>query len=267
MKIINRQPEATANISSARDTAGKELLQLIAMAALVVLAGLGGIHFGVEFIVSRISFETEADLFGSAAARFDEEMAAEPIQDAYRESMARTADILEAFRRHPEVPPLPYRLVLMENESPNAFAFPGGTIGVTTGLLEALDADMETAFVIGHEMGHFAHRDHLKGVGRALGSGVLLAILFGGGMENIGQALDLAVQRTYSQSREMAADRYGLRLVHDVYGKTGGVDRLFRLLKETGELPAWAYMLATHPAPEKRIKALAAYADRLAERP
>jgi Zn-dependent protease with chaperone function len=250
MKIINRQPHKTADVSSARGASIHEFwkLTLSAIVLLVVLYFLIGV--AVDQIVARVSYETEARIFQA----FQPEQS-EPSSEEERQRLAQARTILKKFRADPKVPPLPYSLILVENEMPNAFAFPGGTIGITTGLLEVLTEEIEISFVIGHELGHFYNRDHLQGLGRAVGFGLVTAILFdmGSGAESFGNIVNFVFQRSYSQEREIEADRFGLELVYGAYGKVEGTDQLFRLLLEEKDFPQWAYMFATHPSPKERI--------------
>ena len=48
---------------------------------------------------------------------------------------------------------------------------------VSTGLLEQTASENELAFVVGHEIGHFRNRDHLRGLGRGVAFGLVLAAL------------------------------------------------------------------------------------------
>jgi len=260
MKIVNRQPLATADISSARGTTAKELGQLVLTAAVVLVAAYFVIGLLVDLAVAHISFETESKIF----AHF-QPPAEVPENAALQRKIDRAAAILAKLRRADTVPPMPYRLVVIDHETPNAFAFPGGTVGLTTGLLDALDEEIEVAFVLGHELGHFHGRDHLQGLGRAVGFRIILAAVFGSGSgaASFGDLAEMVLQRGYSQKTEKAADRFALSLVSAVYGKTEGVDRLFQLLRQTDRLPKWAYMFATHPSPEARIEALKAQAATL----
>lgn len=259
MRIVNRQPEQTADISGARGTAFAELRRLLLFVAALAVAAYLLVGLLTDLAVSRISVQAEARLFGHLSF-LPEAGAADDSR------LERPRRLLDALVRCPEVPALPYRLVLIDDATPNAFAFPGGTIGLTSGLLDALDEDIALAFVLGHELGHFRHRDHLRGVGRALGFGTACALLFGGGSgaEALGSAMHLALQRGYSRGQEVAADRFGVLLVHRVHGRTDGVDQLFKILgQEETNLPGWAYMLSTHPAPGERIRDLAEYAAEL----
>jgi Zn-dependent protease with chaperone function len=96
---------------------------------------------------------------------------------------------------------------------PNAFALPGGTILVTTGMIDMCDSEAELASVIAHEMGHhkLGHplaRIQYERVARKLG-GPLLADL-----STLGYML---YSRGYSARDEEEADRQGL-------GMAAGVD-------------------------------------------
>lgn len=262
MKVVNRQPIETADASSARGTAGKELRNLVLSAVVLMIVLFFAVGWTVDAIVERISFETEAKIF----KHFTVPPAKE--QDAPKQAHVEKAGaILDTLIGDPSVPPLPYRLVIIEQEKPNAFAFPGGTIGVTTGLMEALEEDLAVAFVLGHELGHFYNRDHLQGMGRSIGFRIVMAALLGAGSESFGNMIEFVFQRGYSQDSEKAADRFGLELVYSAFGKMEGVERLFQIIMDEHKTPEWAYMFATHPSPAQRIEDLKAYADVLRSQP
>ncbi len=262
MKIVHRQPEKTADVSSARGTAGIELRNLVVSAVVLLVFLFFAVGWMVDFAVARISFETEAKIF--------KHMTLPPGKTQDKPDAAhveKAESILAALQGDPAVPPLPYRLIVINQPTPNAFAFPGGTIGVTTGLMEALEEDLAVAFVLGHELGHYYNRDHLQGLGRAIGFRIVLAILFGAGSDSFGTMIENVFQRGYSQDSEKAADRFGLELVFRTYGKMEGVDRLFQIIQDERKTPEWAYMFSTHPSPAKRIENLKAYSEVLRRTP
>ncbi len=260
MKISYRQPRGTADISSARGTAFTELWKLI-LSAVFLLVGLYFLWgVAVDRVVAGISFQAEAKLFKHLMPN-QPEITDKPALERFN----RTQAILEKLQSSEKVPGLPYKLVLVEQRAPNAFAVPGGSIGVTTGLLRVLTEEIEIAFVIGHELGHFRNRDHLQGLGRAAGYSLMMAVLFdiGSGSESFGDIISFVLERSYSQEREKKADRFGLELVYEMYGRVQGTDRLFNLLLDDPALPDWAYMFAAHPSPRDRILALKSYGDEL----
>lgn len=258
MRIVNRVPDATADVSSGSGTAWLEVRNLVLLATLLAVAMYLSIGYLVDFAVTRTSFGVEARLFGGfSLPQADGEQGDEPLQ--------RARSVLNRLTSAPGTPPLPFRLVLMQRPEPNAFAFPGGCIGVTEGLVTQLTDDIELAFVLGHELGHFQHRDHLRGLGRAIGTGVTFSALFGGpaGDNTLTRVLQFVLRRNYSRRQEAAADRFAVELVFRTFGKTNGIERLFEILEGSADVPAWAYMFATHPAPGDRIRELRAYAEQL----
>ena len=257
MKLVNRELRESSDASAARGTAFKELRRLLVYAAILALVVYVIIATVVDLVVARISYETEAKLFQSA--RLEKWIPEEKSNPRLVEAQS----ILDQLGTSPEVPPLPYRLILLENECPNAFAFPGGMIGITSGLLDLLTEEIEFAFVLGHELGHFYHRDHLRGIGRAVGVGITFAIIFGGqmGSDSLGDSVQYVLDRRYSRAQEDAADDFGIALVYHTYGRTEGVDRLFQILEESDSMPSWAYMFSTHPDPSDRIRNLKNFVD------
>ena len=55
-----------------------------------------------------------------------------------------------------------YRILIIKNEDPNAYAVAGGNIYVTTGLIEMIEDDSELDFIIGHEIAHIERRHSLR---------------------------------------------------------------------------------------------------------
>ena len=150
-----------------------------------------------------------------------------------------------------------FRVFLAETDEVNALALPGGNIVVFSGLLKQLESENELAMILTHELGHFAHRDHLRGLGRGLGLAVATVLFLGedNSASNLISNALLTFQVRYSQTQESAADQFGLDLLVQRYGHAGGSSDFFARMAETAgsSLP---YLLASHPHPQKRIDAL-----------
>lgn len=157
---------------------------------------------------------------------------------------------------------LPLRAEIVCADMPNAFAVPGGTILVTSGLLRVTRSENGLAFVLGHEIGHFVHRDHLRGLGRslliALGAslmGVDAGILGTPGI--VGSLLD----QRFSQSDEASADRFALDLIIALYGHAWGAEELFQHLSSTeseGE-KLFSRFAGQHPPTQDRLDTVRAH--------
>lgn len=252
MKYIHRDLGESAENSSGGGREGliREILTLaiLTVTSLVVLYLTAG--WITDLVVSRITPQQEARLFAS----FMDPTLNEEVPDDLSEPWQRALQILDKLSEYSGVVELDYRLGYSSETRPNAYAVPGGLILLTHGLLENLDDDIAIAFVIAHELGHFAGRDHLKSMGRGVGFGLSLALLTGGSTDGLLDSTAQLMMMNYSRSAESAADRFAVACLTDIYGETDGAERLFELLDAKGKIPDWAYMFMTHPANAERIR-------------
>ena len=115
-----------------------------------------------------------------------------------------------------------WEVTVFRDESANAFALPGGKIGVNTGLLEVARSQDQLAAVIGHEVAHVLAQHHNARVSAAYATEVGLGLvesLASGGSES-GQLMGLlglgaryGVLMPYNRSQEREADLVGLDLM------------------------------------------------------
>jgi predicted Zn-dependent protease len=152
-----------------------------------------------------------------------------------------------------------YRLLLISDPMVNAIALPGDAIVLYTGLAEKVKSENEVAMVLGHELGHFAHRDHLRSLGRILILKIAIASIFGdrGTLGSItGSVVEAISRSSYSKSQELEADKFGLDLLQKTYGHVGGaIDFFDQMSREPGGNFAF---LSTHPSPRNRVDQLEA---------
>lgn len=152
-----------------------------------------------------------------------------------------------------------YQVLYVPEEVVNAIAIPGDRIIIYEGLLQEMDSENELAMVLGHELGHFANRDHLRGLGRQVALRLALAY-FLGDAGTIGaiatSSTNLIADAQFSQQQEYQADEVGLTLLHQLYGHAAGATDFFQNLIEKERLNLNVEMLASHPASEKRVKRL-----------
>jgi predicted Zn-dependent protease len=153
----------------------------------------------------------------------------------------------------------------------NAFAMPGGFIGVNSGLVLATTDESELAGVLSHEIGHVVQRHIARGMTQQKQTGTLalatlaaalLAALAGGGgnlamgVAAFGQAAALDRQLGFSRDAEREADRAGFQMMSRAgYDPKGMVD-MFSMLLNASRLNegagggAWA---STHPLSIDRL--------------
>ncbi|MGQ7242178.1 M48 family metallopeptidase [Salinicola sp. V024] len=164
-----------------------------------------------------------------------------------------------------------WEVKVFKDDTANAFALPGGYIGVNTGLLDVATNQDQLAAVIGHEVGHvLAHHANERVSTQAAtqsGLSVLQSVagLQGAGGEQVmgllGAGAQYGVILPFSRKQESEADLVGLDLMADAGFDPSSSIQLWQNMsaESQGEQPAW---MSTHPSNAQRMEALH---DRLSE--
>ncbi len=150
-----------------------------------------------------------------------------------------------------------YQVLYIPEDTVNAIAIPGNKIIIYQGLLKEVRSENELMMVLGHELGHFAHRDHLRGLGNALILRMTISFFLGDTSifySAIATSIKAISDAQYSQTQEKQADEFGLMLLNKTYNHVAGATDFFTKLskKQNSNLD----FLASHPAPAKRVKAI-----------
>lgn len=160
------------------------------------------------------------------------------------------------------------------NDEPNAFALPGGKVGVYTGIFKVAKNQDQLAAVIGHEIGHVIAHHHDERITRqllaqgALGvAGELVGSQYGQGAANTTTQLGgMAAQGLFllpnSRDQESEADVVGQRLMAEAgFDPRAAVSLWQNMIGAGGSRPPqW---LSTHPDPQARIGELQSRANGL----
>ncbi len=157
--------------------------------------------------------------------------------------------------------------VVMENDI-NAFAGPGGYIGVNSGLILMTEAESELASVLAHEISHVTQR-HLFRAAEAAGrlsipsaAGMLAAILLGTQAPQMGQAAIMAImggniqfQINFTRENEEEADRVGMQTLSAAQFDPRSMPTFFERLQQATRYYGQAVpeFLRTHPVTVSRI--------------
>ena len=224
----------------------------------VLLAGIAGatvvltiaLALMIDVIVRVLPAEWEARAFSGLWDELD------TTSDRRQPAAQRLLDRLAV---HWHENPYDLRLFVIDSPDPNAFALPGGAVGVTRGLLDGAESENELAFVLAHELGHFEGRHHLRGLSRSLAIGLVLGAVTGGSSGTLlTQWVSSVTQLGFARSHERQADRFGLSVVVDEYGHTAGATDFLKKLSDAdpGAIDRMAAWLATHPVSPERIAAL-----------
>jgi predicted Zn-dependent protease len=170
--------------------------------------------------------------------------------------------LAEARRVRPEVE---YHLYVVDDPGTvNAFATPGGSIYLESGLLGVIDNEAELAGVIAHEAGHIIGRHAARNIVQVYGVQTVAAIALGKDPSQLQQlAASIAAQGTilaHSRSQETEADEYGAQITSKVgYSPQGLVNFLEKLVKQSGRTPRPLTWTSTHPDSQERVDHLQDY--------
>ena len=205
----------------------------------------------VDLAVAQIPPEVEQQLGRAIVPVFEEQAQPGPVQEALNGLLDR----LESQAPAEVTTDRDYQVLYVPQEVVNAIAIPGDRVIIYQGLLEQVESENELMMVLGHELGHFAHRDHLRGLGRGIAVRVALAAVLGDvgtlGSTAISGAENLSNSQ-YSQGQETQADDFGLDLLVAHYGNAAGATDFFQRLSEEGGR-GWDF-LASHPNPDRRVR-------------
>jgi predicted Zn-dependent protease len=165
-----------------------------------------------------------------------------------------------------ERPDYDWRFTVVEDDSANAFALPGGKVAVYTGIFKYTQNEAGLATVMAHEVAHALARHGAERMSRGilleLGEAGLLAAV-GSQSRGATEAVSLAyglgttvgVELPFSRSQELEADHIGLILMAKAgYDPREAVGFWERMSAKGGKRPP--EFLSTHPYDEVRIRQL-----------
>ena len=162
-------------------------------------------------------------------------------------------------------PGMPYSFQCVNATYINAYAFPGGTIAVTRGILLKLDNEAQLAALLGHELGHVNARHAAEQMSKGQLSSLLVrglsiaAAARGAGLGDLTQQIGMLGQglllSRYSRDNEREADALGNRyMVESGYASRGFVGLMEMLDSLNKKKPGSAQVLfSTHPMSDERL--------------
>jgi predicted Zn-dependent protease len=161
---------------------------------------------------------------------------------------------------------MPYNFQVVNANYVNAYAFPGGSIACTRGILLALDNEAELAALLGHELGHVNARHTAEQMSKGMLTQAVVGGLaaaagtqgafYGNIASQLGQVSAGALLASYSRDNERQADALGMEyMVQSGYSSEGMIG-LMDMLKNMGkhQPSAIELMFATHPMSQERYQ-------------
>lgn len=251
MKYTPKELEGNVNIS---DTPPIKEFTILLIGILGILIGIYmALGLAVDLIVPWVPQRIEKNLGGVFLENYGI-----GVKTPASEQLQQLLDSLTGALPENE---LSFKIHLIEQSQPNAMALPGGHIVVCSGILKDVGSENGLAFVLSHELGHFAHRDHLRGLGRGLILWAFSAVLTGNNSvitDFLARSL-VNVEMKFSQRQETMADLFALDLLQQRYGHVGGAEEFMENVCMKEKRGRLSYYFASHPHPRNRIKAMEEY--------
>ncbi|MCI0454696.1 MAG: M48 family metallopeptidase [Candidatus Dadabacteria bacterium] len=239
------------------------LFILLASAVLFITCYKAPVTGRSQFILIS---EQEANQMGTAA--FQEVLSKESVSnnEVYNEAVSRVAGRITGVSDIPQYN-WDYK-VFKDDETINAFALPGGKIGVYTGIIPVAESDAGLATVLGHEVAHVAAHHGAE----RISTGILAqlgAVAIGVALSNRDPLVVDAIMQAYgigvtvggilpfSRVQESEADSIGLIYMAKAgYDPSEAIDFWNRMEQATRGKPKPPEFLATHPGYGTRVSNL-----------
>lgn len=156
-----------------------------------------------------------------------------------------------------------WEVTVFDDEQANAFALPGGKIGVYNGLLDVAVNQHQLAAVMAHEVGHViaAHSNERASQSTIRNAGLTAARILGASdvaIELIDQGAQLGIFLPFNRTQESEADVIGVMLMAEAGFDPAQSIQLWENMNAVGGARPPEF-LSTHPAPESRIAELNSY--------
>lgn len=259
-----------AQNAGGRQTVGSLLTVLLFATALLMMATS-------QPGTAQVNLPSLGDsMAGTISTQREFEFGRELLRSIRRETRTLNDPLIEEYvanlsyklAAHSELTDRRLAFVVIDSEALNAFAAPGGIIGVNAGLFQYAANEGEFASVLAHELAHlsqrhFARRNEmarnnaLPNLATMLASIVVAATVGGdAGQAAImgSQAAAIDQQLRYSRSNEQEADRIGIRTLHEAGFDPNDMAGMFeRMLRASSFSQRPPEFLSTHPLSESRV--------------
>jgi len=260
-------------------------LRSVALSAALV-ASLSSCTYNEELGRSQLLFTGEQAMAQAAAGSWDQIKQQQQVSrnQLYTSRLNRVAPKL---LRAAGEDPAKWEYLVFEDDSLNAFALPGGRIGIHTGIMDIMQNDAQLAAVVGHEIAHVKYRHSAERYSQQLGASAVIGI----GAIALGSRCDgtTAERRRCEDNSSAAVQALGMGAMfgailpfsrkHELEADVGGVRYMAQSGYDTCEaVRFWENMAAasagqqrppefasTHPASGTRINNLKGVVSRMGQ--
>jgi predicted Zn-dependent protease len=246
----------------------------------LVIAGVGLLSYLASTQINPVtgekqrvalSVDQEKALGLESAPQMIQQMGARPLDPGRDARAALVQEVGRKLVQSSRAAESPYAqnfsFTLLDDETVNAFALPGGPIFITTALFDQLENEAQLAGVLGHEIGHVIHRHSAEHMAKQrLGQTVVGGVAVGAsGEDGRGQMAAVAaamanqmLQLRYGRQDESESDKTGIEyMVSAGYDPRGMLGVMEVLKKASGGRGGTPEFMQSHPLPETRLQQIA----------
>jgi len=231
----------------------------LGLIAAFFIGGYFSLHYSAPLIADMIPYEWEQKIGAFAFENYQvgkKTVTDQTVTDAV-DAIVKRIDRFDGAE-------IEYQVAVVDADMINAFAFPGGYVVVTTGLLENADNPEQVAGVLAHELTHVLQRHSMRKLVRQAGMGVLIGIVFGD-VSALSQLIELSSQLdslSFDRGQERSADDGAIEIMTAAGLSPQHLAAFFAKIQKadtlTGDIPE---LFQTHPLTDERIKRVSAAAE------
>ncbi|MEM7220621.1 MAG: M48 family metallopeptidase [Pseudomonadota bacterium] len=215
---------------------------------------------------SQLILFPEAQLAQMGALAYKDMRAQTPISKDGKASDYVNCVAQAIIEANPELDAYQWEVTLFESEQANAFALPGGKLGVYSGMLGVAVNQHQLAAVMGHELAHVTarHGNERVSTNFATQTGLQVAAIAAGAGSSpqkaqlfglLGLGAQVGVMLPFGRAQETESDLLGLDYMAKAGFDPSEASQLWRNMSAQGGARQPTF-LSTHPAPEMRIRKL-----------
>ena len=240
--------------------------------AVLLAITLGSSHAASEIDVPYIGEPADRSLSPLEEQRLGSEVMRQLLTHQYVLEDPQIEDYIAGLGhnllQHTNDQQIGFRFFAVRDAAINAFAMPGGYIGINAGLLMASDSESELAGVMAHEIAHVTQRHIARSMDDTRGwdmasTALLLAALIAGAHDpelaqaalGIGMSAAIQKQINFTRANELEADRLGIKTLSAAGFDPQGMASFFHRLSQKSQLYGEGVpeILRTHPVNTTRI--------------
>ncbi|QPK62417.1 M48 family metallopeptidase [Methylomonas sp. LL1] len=231
----------------------------LSLIAVFFIGGYFALHYSAPLVADLIPYQWEQKIGSFAFENY--QIGKKTVSDkSVNDAVNTIVNRIDQF----DGAEIVYQVAVVDADMINAFAFPGGYVVVTTGLIKNSDNPDQVAGVLAHEITHVLERHGMRKLVRQAGLGVLIGIVFGD-VTALSQLIELSSQLdslSFDRSQERNADDGAIKIMTAAGLSPQHLAAFFEKIQKadsiSGDIPE---LFQTHPLSEERIKRVSAAAE------